>query len=435
MHKLSSHKPANSYQIFSRLLNGSADESESMPGQLVSRGLSAAQDAAYATTDDPEQQHRLIAELVQGVRELAIETGQLGDNVMSSPQNQVAALLQSVLEERVKSIHPDKADLEFPFDKHDVRDVLRDVFVRQLGGRTILRNGHPHSNRSLWTDSARLFIVGDFGTGMYGAVVTAATITEDPEPFFLLLHLGDIYYSGQPDEVKNRFLEVWPKRNDEMSRTLNGNDDMYSGGYGYFDVALRSFKQPSSYFAMQNEHWTLLFLDTAYKDNDLDAEQVQWIERIFSSSGDRKVILFSHHPLFSNFKNPGVQLAAKLHSLLRSRRIAAWYWAHEHHCVIYEPHPLYGFKARCIGNGGMPAKRKKLADFPVDREIDECFWLRIEADLTPSCLILDGPNPYIPEKPNKYLPHGYATLQFDGDRLLEVIHLADGRVLYSSEIS
>jgi hypothetical protein len=54
--------------------------------------------------------------------------------------------------------------------------------------------------------------------------------------------------------------------------------------------------------------------------------------------------------------------------------------------------------ARCLGNGGMPAARKVVADYPVDREI-ECFsWRRITSDLMPSGLILDDPTPTSPNR-------------------------------------
>jgi hypothetical protein len=291
--------------------------------------------------------------------------------------------------------------------------------------------GRPHSSKpTKLPDRARLFLVGDFGTGLYGAPVTAKTVEADPEKFDLLVHLGDVYYSGEKDEVQQRLLDIWPKRAEGTSRNLNGNHDMYSRGYGYFDVALPAFGQDSSYFAFQNSRWTLLFLDTSYKDNNLGRKQVKWIGKIMEQSGDRRVILFSHHPLFSNFKDQGVKLEAKLHPYLESGRIAAWYWAHEHHCAIYEPHHVYGLRARCIGNGGMPAKRKGFLELPVERQIGDLAWRRMTTDITPSCLLLDGPNSEIPVESDKYLPHGYATLELNGARLTETIFSCRGQEMY-----
>jgi hypothetical protein len=61
-------------------------------------------------------------------------------------------------------------------------------------------------------DDARITVVGDWGTGMYGAPKTARTIAGLGDQYFMQLHLGDIYYSGTPTEVTGRFLNVWQKR-------------------------------------------------------------------------------------------------------------------------------------------------------------------------------------------------------------------------------
>jgi hypothetical protein len=119
---------------------------------------------------------------------------------------------------------------------------------------------------------------------------------------------------------------------------------------------------------------------------------------------------------------------------LESKRITAWYWGHEHHCIVYDRHPAYGLIARCLGNGGMPAKRSDIAEYPVERQVAGLQWRRIASDLTPSGLILDGPNEDIPGSPEKYLPHAFATIELAGDRLRESIFSPRGQLLYSGEI-
>jgi hypothetical protein len=179
---------------------------------------------------------------------------------MSSPRHWLASILQTVLDEHAKIKGP---PLELSFDKSDVKGVLKEVFARAVDVPKHPQ-GRPHSSKpTKLPDRARLFLVGDFGTGLYGAPVTAKTVEADPEKFDLLVHLGDVYYSGEKDEVQQRLLDIWPKRAEGTSRNLNGNHDMYSRGYGYFDVALPAFGQDSSYFAFQNSRWTLLFLDTS----------------------------------------------------------------------------------------------------------------------------------------------------------------------------
>src|SRR5215510_6858641 len=60
------------------------------------------------------------------------------------------------------------------------------------------------------SDNAQIAVIGDWGTALYGALEIEKTIRARQEPFDLLMHLGDIYYSGTHKEVKTRFLEHWP---------------------------------------------------------------------------------------------------------------------------------------------------------------------------------------------------------------------------------
>ena len=115
-------------------------------------------------------------------------------------------------------------------------------------------------------------MTADWATGLYGAPRIAETIRRmaADRPFDLLMHLGDVYYSGTPEEVEQRFLPLWPSAAGRLNRALNANHDMYSGGFGYFERILPKFKQNGSYFAVQNEHWLLVGLDTAYVDHDID---------------------------------------------------------------------------------------------------------------------------------------------------------------------
>ena len=176
--------------------------------------------------------------------------------------------------------------------------------------------------------------MADWGTGLYGAPVCAQSIEKDPKPVDLLLHLGDIYYSGTQSEVHTRFLEKWPKRPNALSRACNANHEMYTGGEGYFRFVLPAFGQPASYFALQNDNWLLVGLDTVYEDHDLAFEQGAWLERLIESGGNRKVVVFSHHQPFSLLDKQGPKLVTKLGRLLAQKKIFAWYWGHEHRCVL-----------------------------------------------------------------------------------------------------
>ena len=382
--------------------------------------------------EDPVQRAAFVSDSVVALSQLQESTDDADPDVFHSPSNQLAALMQSGVDQRAAA-----SVLEFAFDNDDVGAVLDPIRAHPVVPHPIQRptNDIPQSI----PDGARIFLVSDYGTGLYGAPVTSKTILDSGERFDLLLHLGDIYYSGQPDEVQTRFLDVWPSEAGTVSRTLNGNHEMYSGGYSYFDLALPALEQSSSYFALQNSNWLLLGLDTAWVENELDTEQVAWIQWMVQQAGTRKVILFSHHPLFSIKKDPlknGQREDDGLRQLLDDGKIFAWYWGHEHHCIVYDSSPDYQFHARCIGHGGMPYKRKDLKDLDKVREVGTARWRRLPADhRTPGGRALDGPNEFIVDHEDKYGPHGYVTLHLDGEILTEEFCSPRGEVLLTQAIS
>jgi predicted phosphodiesterase len=196
-------------------------------------------------------------------------------------------------------------------------------------------------------------LVSDWGGGNDAARTIAAEIKKHKPNY--VIHLGDIYYAGTDHEVKKRFLDLWDfeTTSGTLQRTfaLNGNHEMYSGGQAYFK-AIKSLKQPASYFALGNKHWRLIGLDTAYVDHDLNKEQLQWLAA--QLTGTAKNVLLSHHQPFSAFEstNKGEHLCERLSKHLDNRQIYGWIWGHEHLCVVYEDR--LGFKGRCIGHGCIP---------------------------------------------------------------------------------
>jgi hypothetical protein len=286
-------------------------------------------------------------------------------------------------------------------------------------------------------DNARIALTADWGTALYGAPKIAEQMKKQA-PFEVLMHLGDVYYSGTEEEIQQRFLDAWPRAAGRLSRALNSNHEMYSGGVGYFKLALPALGQTSSYFALQNRHWLLVGLDTAYVDHDMDTQQVAWLNLLIDQVAQanqgirKKLVLFSHQQLFSRLDNQGPKLQQALRHLLESRAITAWYWGHEHQCVLYDRHPQYGLFGRCLGNGGIPEPRKKdVKNAPTERTVGTIMWKRLGAtELSPACLVLDGPNPDIKGEEEKFVPHGFMTIDFNGATLIERVWLADGTQIF-----
>jgi hypothetical protein len=177
-----------------------------------------------------------------------------------------------------------------------------------------------------------------------------------------VIHLGDVYYSGWKREYKKRFFPYWPVRPDEAdsigSWCLNANHDMYSGGYAYYDYLLADprFKRQgrSSFFELFNQHWRILSLDTGWENGDLKDPQAKWVEQRASADG-RKLMLLSHHQLFTVYDHDcDVRAGEKLKGVLDAGLVRAWFWGHEHRCVIYRSEGGVAYP-RCIGHGGVPA--------------------------------------------------------------------------------
>ena len=201
--------------------------------------------------------------------------------------------------------------------------------------------------------SVRIALMADWGGGNDHAEAVASQLKSlKPAPDYVI-HLGDVYYAGTKDEVNKRFFGSWPGSLDRgRSFALNSNHEMYSGGYAYFDITLPRLGQDASYFCLENDNWRLIGLDTGYVEHDLNVEQVKWLTALLNES-DKKNILLSHHQPFSGYESSGGG-EERLQNWIKNltAKITAWFWGHEHLCVVYKSYK--GIKGRCIGHGCFP---------------------------------------------------------------------------------
>jgi Calcineurin-like phosphoesterase len=392
----------------------------------------------------PAQRAAVMAAIGKVLSELRRAERAAGARVLTTPHHGPASRLQSLIAsgDQAKTMFAPlpTGGLEAQFDTDDWFGWARIAWERLKHSRNhnILR---PQGRAvEPLPRTGRIALLGDWGTGLYGAPKIAETIRNDRDSYAMLLHLGDVYYSGTTSEVQQRFLDVWPFRDEAVNRALNSNHEMYSGGDAYFDQTLTRFGQEGSYFACQNEHFTLVGLDVAYVDHAIDDEQVAWLRDIIAQAGDRKILLFSHHQLYSHFETQGSKLWRHpgFGDILRSKRIFAWYWGHEHRCTIFEqPDPTFALWGRCIGHSGMPQSRDSTRNLPraTDPIYQRAEWRRSPAQIKegnplPSAVVLDGENPYITNEEAKFTPHGYAVLTLDGPALKEEVRDPTGVVIY-----
>ncbi|WP_167577895.1 metallophosphoesterase [Ammoniphilus sp. YIM 78166] len=218
-------------------------------------------------------------------------------------------------------------------------------------------------------NTLKIACIADWGTGSQAAEwLLKEVVAHQPD---LIIHLGDIYYSGTMDEVQDHFLSIIQKVAGNIPvYTLSGNHDMYSGGKGYYWL-LRELNQPASYFCLRNDYWQFLAMDTGLHDSNpftisnnvtyLDPSEEIWHLDKLSTAGKRKTILLSHHQLFSSLGvgkdelgqpigfNPNLKSA--FHQVLD--QVSLWLWGHEHNLIVFNPY-LNLKKGRCIGSGAIP---------------------------------------------------------------------------------
>ncbi len=229
----------------------------------------------------------------------------------------------------------------------------------------------------------RIALAGDLGADARltpPAAICALIAGHNPH---YTIHLGDVYYSGLPEEEADNFLKLWSPGS-AASYTLNSNHEMYCGGRGYFQTLLGDGKfaaqQGLSYFALTNDHWLIVGLDTAYfayyqsllyeegflaepdpgkEPRGLD--QLNWLRGVLREHGHKRVILLTHHDGFD--VNPATgkvsrkPLFQQVSTELSAVRDWWWYFGHVHAGIAY--YRLFfgnnsSLSARCVGHGAVP---------------------------------------------------------------------------------
>jgi hypothetical protein len=267
---------------------------------------------------------------------------------------------------------------------------------------------------------ATIAIFGDWGTGNLAARRVAAEVARAKPTH--TIHLGDVYYSGTEGEETDNLLALWPAGS-VASFTLNSNHEMYSGGQGYFGVALANDRfqaqRGHSYFALVNDDWVILGLDSAYagtggfyQTGALNPPQIDWIRALVArgtlqrADGSRKSVLaLTHH---QGFDADGKKQSPGLWDDVTSALGGGpdyWYWGHLHGVAVFRPVPANGvpLRARLVGHGGVP--------YVSDPMTPALEWTESSADA--ELIKGDGPD---------RSRNGYAILRIDGRKISEELY-------------
>ena len=291
-------------------------------------------------------------------------------------------------------------------------------------------------------NDAKVAIIGDWGTGLNDARALLVDIIKQHSPA-AIIHLGDIYYSGTPDECIDNFSRTIDEAFEIAGAarvpvfSIPGNHDYYAMGWGYYDMVSKlnsslgsAALQPASYFCLRTEDqgWQFLGMDTGLNDanpmNQLDTtyastwlqpNEIAWHQDKLNNFNGATILL-SHHQLFSAHAkiNGSLSRYGNMPYLNPSlyetflpyfqTKIAAWIWGHEHNFVMYQNDLLQLAKGRLVGCSAFEELQLKT---PYTVQYPEIPYFRDPRTGLPVELGMNS-------DPNgvKYYNHAYAIIDF-----------------------
>ena len=292
---------------------------------------------------------------------------------------------------------------------------------------------HPFADSTPQTisvpNSVQIAMAGDWGTGDWRTAANPAPSTDVRKHMAFLqphltIHLGDVYYAGTNDQEKHLLVDLWPKGS-LGALTLNSNHEMYSGAKPYFQVALAANlfadQQQRSFFALENDNWVIVGLDSAYYSNaeglyldgalyaeDGPQPQVDFL-RSQAAKGKKVIVLTHHNGLTEDGSKPTALWSQVMSAFPEGGAPAYWYWGHVHAAVVYQPQTQgpTNVLCRCCGHGALPwGHALELANNP------KVVWYenRLAKD---------------PDIPQRVL-NGFAVLYLDGPNINEVFYDENG---------
>ncbi|NWB87879.1 metallophosphoesterase family protein [Pseudomonas gingeri] len=262
-----------------------------------------------------------------------------------------------------------------------------------------------------------LAIAGDWGTGPFESHAPAVNVANQMQlaQADFTIHLGDVYYAGTGSE-EDVDMAGWPMGK-HGAFTLNSNHEMYSGAHGYFAELNSRFpmQQGTSYFALYNDDWLIVGLDSAYAsaplglymDGTLNQQQIDWMK---SLPKGKKLLVLSHHQGFDISGANKTTLYQPVCDAL-GRVPDYWYWGHLHNGIVYAEQG--GLRARCAGHGAIP------------------YGVTSELDGNERVLFSEVQNAMDDEYPERVL-NGYVKVRLSGENIIEEFIGEDGSVRWAS---
>jgi hypothetical protein len=200
-------------------------------------------------------------------------------------------------------------------------------------------------------DSLKFAVLGDFGNGTRAQFQVAEQMVKLRArfPFELVITVGDnIYGSDNERSLRERFEVPYKPLLDagvKFYASLGNHDTAeFQRYYALFNMGgdlyytFKGPKQDVRFFALQSEYMTV--------------EQIGWLERELTNSGERWKIPYFHHPLYSSADRHGSNLPLRriLEPMFLKHDVTVVFAGHDH---IYErTNPQNGIVHFVAGSGG-----------------------------------------------------------------------------------
>lgn len=174
-----------------------------------------------------------------------------------------------------------------------------------------------------------LAVAGDVGDSGRRLDTTGATMArvDAMQPYDDLLLLGDnVYWTGDPanlpDTVFGPFGALLGRGVGLLA--ILGNHDVLDG---HGDAQMAAMGMPGRYWSKTVDDLLLIGLDS----NNLDPEQVQWLERTLAGSDATWKVVALHHPLYSaGYQGSNIEVRALLEPIFIEHGVQLVLSGHDH---------------------------------------------------------------------------------------------------------
>ena len=158
-----------------------------------------------------------------------------------------------------------------------------------------------------------------------------ADLTRSIDPDLILL-LGDVQYnSGQLSDFESTFKPLWNEMLN-ISLPTPGNHEYASGGAGFYDFF--DFVPKTGYYKTELENVSLVSINTNCDSIPggcgNGSEQAIWLEEALMNAENDCVIVFGHHPRFSNGQKGDNSSIDYLYSLMNNYGVEIYIAGDDH---------------------------------------------------------------------------------------------------------